>query len=112
MTGKSERTVHYTAEQLKEKRRRGKSKTDWHMSQDEAMQRRHADPEAPHPYPGWEETITVELPAPKEQITLRLDKDMLAWFRSRGKGYQTLMNAVLRGDYEHERLHTDRHEPR
>lgn len=113
MTGKSERTVHYTAEQLKAKRQRGEGQTDWHMSQDEAMQRRHADPEAPSPSPGWEETITVELPAPKEQITLRLDKDMLAWFRaSKGKGYQTLMNAVLRGYYEHEHLHTDRHDPR
>ena len=56
--------------------------------------------------------MTVELPEPKEQITLRLDKDVLAWFRtSKGKGYQTLINAVLRSYYEHERLHTDRHEP-
>jgi uncharacterized protein (DUF4415 family) len=112
MTGKSEPIVHYTAEQLKAKRQRGEGQTDWQMSQDEAMQRRHADPEAPLPSPGWEETMTVELPKPKEQITLRLDKDMLAWFRTiKGKGYQTLMNAVLRGYYEHERLHTDRHEP-
>ena len=56
--------------------------------------------------------MTVELPEPKEQITLRLDKDVLAWFRTRGKGYQTLINAVLRSYYEHERLHTGRHEPR
>ena len=112
MTGKSEPIVHYTAEQLKAKRQRGEGQTDWQMSQDEAMQRRHDDPEAPLPSPGWEETMTVELPKPKEQITLRLDKDMLAWFRTiKGKGYQTLMNALLRGYYEHERLHTDRHEP-
>ena len=112
MTGKSEPIVHYTAEQLQAKRQRGEGQTDWQMSQDEAMQRRHADPEAPQPYEGWEATMTVELPAPKEQITLRLDKDMLAWFRTKGKGYQTLMNAVLRGYYEHERRHTDQHEPR
>ena len=105
MTGKSEHTVHYTAEQLKAKRQRGEGQTDWHMSQDEAMQRRPADPEAPLPSPGWEDTMTVELPEPKEQITLRLDKDVLAWFRTRGKGYQTLINAVLRSYYEHERLH-------
>ena len=53
-------------------------------------------------YVGWEDTITVELPEPKEQITLRLDRDMVRWFRARGKGYQTLINAVLRGYYEHE----------
>lgn len=110
MTGKSEHIVHYTAEQLKAKRQRGEGQTDWHMSQDEAMQRRHADPEAPLPSPGWEDTMTVEIPEPKEQITLRLDKDVLAWFRTKGKGYQTLINAVLRSYYEHERLHTDRHE--
>ena len=27
---------------------------------------------------------------------------MVRWFRARGKGYQTLINAVLRGYYEHE----------
>lgn len=32
----------------------------------------------------------------KAQLTLRLDADVLAWFRSRGRGYQSRMNAVLR----------------
>jgi uncharacterized protein (DUF4415 family) len=36
------------------------------------------------------------LPDPKETITIRLDKDVLTWFRGRGKGYQTRINAVLR----------------
>ncbi len=94
--------MHYTAEQLEAMRARGEGKTDWTMSQEEAMRRRHGDPEAPRQYPGWEKTITVALPEPKEQITLRLDRDMLAWFRTRGRGYQTLINAVLRGYYEHE----------
>jgi len=35
-------------------------------------------------------------PGPKKQITLRLDPDVLAFFRKRGKGYQTSINAVLR----------------
>ncbi len=73
------------------------------MSQEEAMRRRHADPEAPLPYEGWQETVTVELPEPKEQVTLRLDRDLLRWFRSQGRGYQTRINAVLRGYYRHER---------
>jgi uncharacterized protein (DUF4415 family) len=33
---------------------------------------------------------------PKKQITLRLDPDVLAFFRKSGKGYQTNINAVLR----------------
>lgn len=31
----------------------------------------------------------------KQQITLRLDADVIAWFRELGKGYQTQINAVL-----------------
>ena len=32
----------------------------------------------------------------KSQITLRLDADVLEWFRGKGAGYQSQMNAVLR----------------
>ena len=32
----------------------------------------------------------------KASISLRLDADVLAWFRAQGPGYQTRMNAVLR----------------
>ena len=84
-------------------RRRGEGRTDWEMSHKEAMRRRRADPEAPLPYDGWEDTATIELPEPKEQVTLRLDRDVLRWFRAHGRGYQTRINAVLRGYYLHER---------
>jgi uncharacterized protein (DUF4415 family) len=100
--------MHYTAEQLEAMRHRGEGQTDWNMSQEEAMRRRHADPEAPRSYSGWKETISVELPEGKEQITLRLDKDMLRWFRGKGRGYQTLINAILRGYYEHEKGPSDK----
>jgi uncharacterized protein (DUF4415 family) len=33
---------------------------------------------------------------PKSSIALRVDADVLEWFRSQGPGYQTRMNAVLR----------------
>jgi uncharacterized protein (DUF4415 family) len=32
----------------------------------------------------------------KAQITLRVDADVLDWFRKRGAGYQSRINAVLR----------------
>jgi hypothetical protein len=35
-------------------------------------------------------------PGPKEQITLRIDPDVLTFFRKHGRGYQTTINAVLR----------------
>lgn len=32
----------------------------------------------------------------KEPVTLRMDMDVLAWFKAQGKGYQTRINEVLR----------------
>jgi uncharacterized protein (DUF4415 family) len=32
----------------------------------------------------------------KEQVTVRLDADVIAWLRKKGAGYQTRMNALLR----------------
>lgn len=36
----------------------------------------------------------------KRQVTLRIDADVLAWFKSRGKGYQSRINALLRAYME------------
>jgi uncharacterized protein (DUF4415 family) len=38
--------------------------------------------------------------AKKEQLTIRLDGDVLAWFKSQGRGYQTRINALLRAYME------------
>ena len=32
----------------------------------------------------------------KQPVTIRIDTDVLEWFRSRGKGYQTQINRLLR----------------
>jgi uncharacterized protein (DUF4415 family) len=40
--------------------------------------------------------LKVAWPQSKQAISLRIDQDILAWFRDRGPGYQTRMNAVLR----------------
>jgi uncharacterized protein (DUF4415 family) len=37
---------------------------------------------------------------PKSSIHLRVDHDVLDWFKSKGKGHLTRMNAVLRAYYE------------
>jgi uncharacterized protein (DUF4415 family) len=42
----------------------------------------------------------------KPQVTLRLDAEVLAWFRSRGKGYQTEINSLLRAYMEAHRSET------
>ncbi len=38
----------------------------------------------------------LRMPAKKKSVTVRLDSDVLEWFRKQGKGYQTRINAVLR----------------
>ena len=38
----------------------------------------------------------LRLPETKTTITIRIDPDVLLWFKGQGKGYQSKMNAVLR----------------
>jgi uncharacterized protein (DUF4415 family) len=33
---------------------------------------------------------------PKQAVTMRLDADVLAWFKEQGQGYQTRINKLLR----------------
>ena len=44
----------------------------------------------------WFKDAKLVLPAPKQPITLRIDRDVLAWFKSHGPRYQSRMNAVLK----------------
>ena len=43
----------------------------------------------------WE-NAELRMPEPKEGVYIRLDSDVLDWFKSHGKGYQTRINTVLR----------------
>jgi len=91
---KKEPIVRYSAEELSGK----ESKTDWikadAVPQDE-VERRADDEEGPLPE-GWENTVMLGLPPRKDAVKLRIDHDVLEWFRGAGKGYQTRMNNVLR----------------
>jgi uncharacterized protein (DUF4415 family) len=44
-------------------------------------------------------TMRIE-PGTKQALTLRIDRDVVEFFRATGKGYQTRMNAVLRAYME------------
>jgi len=58
-----------------------------------------ADPDADIPNPDWTRAHLV-MPQRKKSIHLRLDPDLLAWYRQQGAGYLTRMNAVLRAYME------------
>lgn len=54
-------------------------------------------PEGPNLGPDfWREAEVVYPEGPKQQLTLRLDPDIVSFFKEQGKGYQTRINAVLR----------------
>jgi uncharacterized protein (DUF4415 family) len=38
----------------------------------------------------------LRIPETKSIITIRLDKEVLDWFKSKGRGYQTKINDLLR----------------
>jgi uncharacterized protein (DUF4415 family) len=48
----------------------------------------------------------VRADRPKQRLTLRLDADLVAWFKAQGPSYQARMNAVLRAHVERARKST------
>ena len=78
-------------------------KTDWArvraVTQRELERLIAKDPDADVPHPDWTRARLV-LPQRKESVHLRIDPDVLAWFRQQGQGYLTRMNAVLRSYME------------
>jgi len=76
------------------------SKTDWtriRAMKDKDIRRTSEHPEADtrHIVRGIVRRGLKPVPT-KASISLRVDADVLEWFRGRGPGYQTRMNAVLR----------------
>jgi uncharacterized protein (DUF4415 family) len=76
-----------------------KSRTDWNQ----LRQRSNAaigkgiksDPDAHATDESFWKSAKVVWPTRKEVVTMRLDTDLLEWFR-RQRGYQTRINAILR----------------
>src|SRR5271169_5779728 len=86
--------VRYTADELSKLN----TETDW--AEVDALTREEIDRQAEAddgPLPDrWEETVVLGVPGPKRGLYLRLDPDVLDWFKAYGPGYQTRINAVLR----------------
>jgi uncharacterized protein (DUF4415 family) len=90
----------YTSAELKAMRARGESKTDWarfDAKSEEQLERDIADdPDYRDAPDDWYKNATLVIPTSKKMLSLRLDSDILDWFKQQGPGYQTRINAVLR----------------
>jgi uncharacterized protein (DUF4415 family) len=92
-------TVRYSARQIKAKIARGEDKTSWRKANAVTGRKLEAsiraDADDVHEEIDWTQAV-IGIPAPKDHINIRIDHDVLEWFKAKGRGYQTLMNNVLR----------------
>ena len=92
-------TVRHTAEELEAMRQRGESRSDWAkaaaMTSEEIEASVASDPDEADMVMDWE-NATIEMPQPKAVLNMRVDQEVLDYFRKTGRGYQTRINAVLK----------------
>jgi uncharacterized protein (DUF4415 family) len=96
---KKEHIERHTASELEAMRKSGKSRSDWAkaaaMTSEEIEASVAGDPDEAGMIMDWD-NASVELPQPKGVLNMRVDQDVLDFFRRTGRGYQTRINAVLR----------------
>ncbi len=90
----------YTAEELEAMILRGEDRTDWAAVDAKTEADLKRDTESDPAWEGipedWYKDAVLVMPSRKRLVSLRLDEDVLTWFRGQGRLYQTKMNAVLR----------------
>jgi len=78
---------------------RGRSRTDWQyldgVTDDEMAAAVAGDPDAAPLDVDWSGAVLV-VPPRKKAISIRIDPDVLDYFKNEGPGYQRRINAVLR----------------
>ncbi|HUY27549.1 MAG TPA: BrnA antitoxin family protein [Candidatus Binataceae bacterium] len=84
--------------------RRGKTMTDWarvNALTDRDIEKAVAsDPDAPPIMDEqWWRNATLVMPERKVPVSMRVDREILEWFKRQGRGYQSRMHAVLAAYY-------------
>jgi uncharacterized protein (DUF4415 family) len=80
---------------MRERRMKKKSQTDWkHLASQDDAKIDFSD--IPRLGADFWKSAKLRMPEKKDSVTIRLDHDVLNWFKKMGKGYQTRINAVLR----------------
>jgi uncharacterized protein (DUF4415 family) len=85
---------------------RRKGKTDWAavdaLTDKEIEEAVRDDPDAVPLDIDWSKAVLV-IPPKKKAISIRVDEDVLEYFKKQGAGYQRRMNAVLRSYMQQKR---------
>ena len=104
MTNEKNISRHSAAE-LRKKRDRGESGTDLvrvkSLTSQEIEQACMQQLEEDGVGGDWTKSVEVVAAVNKKTVTMRLDPDLIDWFRQTGPGYQTRINAVLRAYMQH-----------
>jgi len=102
--GKKEHIVKYTDNELATLVEQEGTFSDWgksaSMTDAEIEASVASDSDEDEMVVDWDEAV-IELPQAKAVLNMRVDKDVLDYFRKTGKGYQSRINAVLRSYVEH-----------
>ncbi len=89
----------YSPTELARLRKEGASRTDHArldaLSEAELERDIGSDPDWRNIPTDWTKTAELAAPLGKKLISLRLDAEIIDWFRAQGPGYQTRINAVL-----------------
>ena len=95
-----ENIVRYSLNEIRQRIARGETKTNLkrldEITDAEIEAQMRDDPDwADFMDVDWSKAVVV-YPVEKQAVSIRLDKDVLDFFKSDGRGYQTRINAVLR----------------
>lgn len=103
---KKENIVSFSAEEIAAMLARGEDETDWARIDTKTEEELAADMASDPAWDGvpedWVSRAHWAFGPPgarrenKKQVTMRFDADVLDYFRTQGKGWQSRMNAVLR----------------
>ena len=80
-------------------RRKGKGRTDWERLRREEVQGIEPEPDPDEGEFDWSQARVV-MPASKTGVYMRLDNDIIAFFKEAGRDCQVRINAVLRSYLE------------
>ena len=98
---KNDETIKtYSAEELRAMVARGEDRTDFArldaMTEAELEQAIADDPDWRDVPRDWYRGAEAVMPRAKVPVSIRLDADLVEFFRGQGRGWQTRVNAILR----------------